>query len=103
MNKLVGEYNNNHHLSISNKAIVANYTDTLNDEIETNPQAPKFTVGDRLKINTYNIFSKGYTGYWSQEMFLNDSELKDNFWVYKIKCLNKEKIGFFFLKKGVTN
>ena len=46
LNELVDEYNNIHHRSISKKPVDANYS-ALNEEIETNPKAPKFTVGYR--------------------------------------------------------
>ena len=59
LNKLVDEYNNSHHRSIGEKHIDADYYD-LTEEIETNLKAPKFKVGDRVRITKHkNIFSKG--------------------------------------------
>ena len=46
-----------------------------------------------VRITRYkNIFSKGYTEYWSTEIFVIDSLLKSNPWMYKNKDLNGEKI-----------
>ena len=61
MNKLVDQYNNTYYHSIGKKPIEADYSD-LTEEIELNYKAPKFKVGDRVRITKYkNIFSKGYT------------------------------------------
>ena len=41
-----------------------------------NEKDPKFKVGDRVRISKYkNIFAKGYTQNWSEELFI----------IYKIK------------------
>ena len=46
-----------------------------------------------VRITRYkNIFSKGYTEYWSTEIFVIDSLLKSNPWMYENKDLNGEKI-----------
>ena len=38
---------------------------------ETNKKSPKFRVGDHVRISKYkNIFLKGYTPNWSEEVFL---------------------------------
>ena len=45
------------------------------------------------------IFSKGYTEYWSREIFIINSALKTNLWAHKIKDINEEKtIGSFYKK-----
>ena len=50
-------------------------------------------MNDRVKITKYkNIFSKGYTENWSREIFVIESVLKTNPWIYKIKDLKLEKI-----------
>ena len=52
-----------------------------------------FKMNDRVKITKYkNIFSKGYTENWSREIFVIESVLKTNPWIYKIKDLKLEKI-----------
>ena len=58
MSKFVYDYNNTYHRSICKKAIAADYS-ALTEEIETNPKAPKFIVGDWVrKMVLANITSK---------------------------------------------
>ena len=69
LNKLVDQYNNAYHYSISKKPINADYS-ALTKKIETNPKVPEFKVNDRVRITKYkNIYSKGYTENWSWEIF----------------------------------
>ena len=73
----------------------------MTEKIETNFKAPKFKVNDRVRITKYkNISSKGYTENWSGKMFMINSVLKTFPWAYKIKDLNREKIGQSFMKKN---
>ena len=99
-NKVVHEYNDTYHHYINKKPINIDYS-VLTKKIETNPEAPKFKVNDRVRIIKYkNIFSKGYTKYWSRVIFIINSILKTNPWTYKIKDLNGEKtIGSFYEKE----
>ena len=102
LNKSVGESNNTYHHSIGEKPIDADYS-ALTEEIESSHKAPKFKVGDRVRIIKYkNIFSKGYIEHWSREIFVIESVLKTNPWVYKIKYLKREKIIGSFLKKRIV-
>ena len=92
LNKLIGEYKNTYHRSIGKKPIDADYS-ALNEEIETNPKAPKFKIGNRVRIFMYrNIFNESCTKNRSREMFVIVSVLKTNPWIHKIKDLNGEKI-----------
>ena len=88
MNKLVDEYNNTYHRSISKKPIHGDYS-VWTEKIQTNLKAPKFKVGNRVKITKYKkSFSQGYTKHWSKEIFVTNSVLKTNPLKYKIKYLN---------------
>ena len=61
LNKLVDQYNNTYHHAIGKKPINADYS-ALTEKIETNPEAPKFKVNDKVRITKYkNNFSEGYT------------------------------------------
>ena len=73
----------------------------MTEKIETNLQAPKFKVNDRVRITKYkNIFGKYYIQNWSWEIFIIDSVLKTNPWTYKIKDVNRQKIiGSFYEKE----
>ena len=80
LNKFIDEYINSHHLSIGKNPIDTDYFD-MTKEIETNPKAPKFKVGDIVKITKYkNVFSKGYTDKWPKHIFMIDSVLKTDPW-----------------------
>ena len=73
----------------------------MTEKLETNSEAPKFKVNDRVKRI---IFSIGYTKNWSIEIFIIDSVLKTNPLTYKIKDLNAEKImGSFYEKEMLRN
>ena len=40
-------------------------------DVENNNKNPKFKVSDHIKISKYkNIFTKGYTQNWSEEVFV---------------------------------
>ena len=78
LNKLLDEYNNPCHHSIKKKRINTDCF-ALNANIESNPNAPKFKVNDRVRITKCKIFfSKGYTENWSREIFIIDPVLKTN-------------------------
>ena len=66
-----------------------------------NEKDPKFKVGDHVKISKYkNIFAKGYSQNWSEDVFVV-SKVKDTVpWTYAISDLNGEPIaGSFYEKK----
>ena len=43
----------------------------INVDIEKNDKGPKFKVGDHVRMPIYkNIFAKGYTSNWSEEVFV---------------------------------
>ena len=100
LNELVDQYKNNYHHSNNKKSFNADYS-VLTEKIEANFKVSKFEVNDRVRITKYkNIFSKGYTEYWSREIFIFDSVLKANSWTQEIKDLSKEKlIGSFYEKE----
>ena len=65
-----------------------------------NVTKPKFKVGDRVRISKYkNIFAKGYTKNWSEEVFVV-GKIKDTVpWTYVISDLNGGKIAGRFYEK----
>ena len=68
---------------------------------ESNEKDSKFKVGDHVRISKYkNIFAKGYTPKWSEEIFIV-KKLKNTVpWTYVISDLNGEEIvGSFYEKK----
>ena len=98
---IVNKYNNTVHRSIKMRPI-----DVIDDSFaeyneDFNIKGPKFKVGDYVRISKYkNIFAKGYTPNWSEEVFLV-SKIKNTVpWIYVISALNGEPIfGSFYEKE----
>ena len=65
----------------------------LRSSKEVNDKDPKFNVDDHARISKYkNIFPKGYTPNWSDEVFVI-KEVKNTFpWTYVINDLNGDEI-----------
>ena len=73
----------------------------INIDKEVNDKDPKFKIGDHVRISRYkNIFAKGYTPNWSEEVFVI-KKVKNTFsWTYVINDLNGEEIiGTFYEKE----
>ena len=71
---------------------------------EINDKDPKFKIGDHVRIfKDKNIFAKGYTPNWSEEVFII-SKIKNTVpWTYAINDLNGEQItGSFYEKELQT-
>ena len=69
--------------------------------VDSNEKDPKFKAADHVRISKYkNIFAKGYTSNWSEEVFAV-SKIKNTFpWTYVIGDLNGEEIvGTFYEKE----
>ena len=69
-----------------------------------NKKDPKFKVGDHVRISKYkNIFAKGYTQNWSEEVFVV-SKIKNTVpWTYVISDLNGGPITGSFYEKELKN
>ena len=104
--KILKQYNNTRHSSIKmspteaskkkNEGIV--YFNLYGD-MEPLSAKPKFNVGDKVRISKYkrNVFDKGYTPNWSEELFIINKIQYTNPITYKIKDLNNEDIkGSFY-------
>ena len=60
---------------------------------EVDDKDPKFQVSDHVKISKYkDIFGKGYTPNWSQEIFLIKKIKNTVPWTYFINDLNDKRI-----------
>ena len=65
----------------------------LNSIKEVNYKGPKFKVGDYIRISKFkNIFAKGYTPNWSEEVFVIKKVKNTVPWIYVINDLNGEEI-----------
>ena len=62
LDDIVNEYNNKHHRTIKMKPVNVKGNTYID---------PKFKVGGHVRISKYkNIFVKGYTANWSEEVFV---------------------------------
>ena len=78
---------------------------SIDSKKDVNDKDPKLKVGDHVRISKYkNIFAKGYTPNWPEEVFII-SKIKNTVpWTYVINGLNDEEItGTFYEKLQKTN
>ena len=93
LDDIVSEYDNTYHRTIKMKPIDVKDNTYIDSKKEVNDKDPKFRVGDHVRISKYkNIFAKGYTPNWSEEVFVF-SKIKNTFpWTYVINDLDGEEI-----------
>ena len=93
LDDIVNEYNDAYHRTIKMKPIDVKDKKYINIDKELNDNDPRFKVGDHVRISKYkNIFAKGFTPNWSEEVFVN-KEIKNTVpWAYVINDLNGEEI-----------
>ena len=94
LDDIVNEYNNNtYHRTIKMKPIDVKDNTFINIDKGVNDEKPKFKVGDHERISKYkNIFAKGYTPNWSEEIFVFKKIKNTVPWAYVINDLNGEQI-----------
>ena len=105
LDDIVNKYNNTVHRAIKMKPITI-ASDSYSEYDEgSNKKNPKFKVGDHVRISKYkNIFAKGYTPNWSEEVFIINKIKNTVPRTYAISDLNGEKItGSFYEKELQKN
>ena len=71
LDDIVNKYNNARHRIITMKPIDVKDNTYIDFGKEVNDNNPKFKVGYHVRISKYkNIFAKGYTPNWSEEVFV---------------------------------
>ena len=71
LDDIVDKYNNTVHRTIKMKPIDVTSDSYAEYNEDFNKKYPKFKVGDHIGISKYkNIFAKGYTTNWSEEVFV---------------------------------
>ena len=100
LDDIVDEYSNTYHTTIKMKPIDVKDNTLINTDKEINSEGPKFKVGDHVRISKYkNIFAKGYTPNWSEEVFIIKKVKSTVPWTYVINDLNNEEITGTFYEK----
>ena len=98
LDDIVDKYNNTVHRTIKMKPIQVtdDYYAEYNED-PSNEKDPKFKVGDNVRNSKYeNIFAKGYTPNWSEEVFVINKIKNTVPWTYAINNLNGEEISGSF-------
>ena len=94
----VSEYNNTYHRTIKRKHVDVKDNTYIDFKKEVIDKELTFKVGDYVRISKCkNIFAKGYTPNWSEEVFIVSKIKNTVAWTYVINDLNgKEIIGTFY-------
>ena len=98
---IVGEYNNTYRRTIEMKPVDVKDNTYIDFKKEANYKNPKFKVDDHVRISKYNnIFAKGYTPKWLEDVFVVSKIKNAVLWTYVINDLNGEEIiGTFYEKE----
>ena len=100
LDDLVDECDNTYHTTIKIKPIDVKNNTYINTNKDINNKDPKFKDGDRVRISKYkNIFAKGYTLNWSEEVFVIKNVKNTVPWTYVIDDLKGEEITGTFYEK----
>ena len=100
LHDIVNKYKNTVHRTIKMKPIDVKENTYADSKKEVNDKDPKFKVGDHVRISTYkNIFAKGYTPNWFEEVFVVNKIKNTVPWTYVINDLNGEEITGTFSEK----
>ena len=100
-NYIVNEYSNTNIRTIKMRLVDVKENPYIDITKEVNDKDSKFKVGDHLRISKYkNIFAKGYTPNWFEEIFIAKEVQNTVPWAYVINDLNREEIfGIYFEKE----
>ena len=89
LDDIVNEYDDTFHRTIKMKPADVKDNAHIDFNKEINDKDPKFKVGDHVRSSKYkNIFTKGYTPNWSEEVFVIKEVRKTVSWTYVISDLN---------------
>ena len=104
LDDIVNEYNNTYHRTIKMKRIDVKNNTYIDFKKEVNEKNPKFKVSDHVRISKYkNIFAKGYTPNWSEDVFVIKKVKNTVGWTYVINDLNGVEIIGTFYEKELQN
>lgn len=70
-NDIVNEYSNTYKRTIKIKPVDVKLSTYIEFQVENNDKDPKSKIGGHVRISkAKNIFAKGYTSKWSEEVFV---------------------------------
>ena len=100
LNDIVNKCNNIYHRTIKVKPVNVKDNAYIDFNKEVHDKDPKLKISDWLRISKYkNIFARGYTPNWSEEVFVITNVKNTVPWTYVISDINGEKIIETFYKK----
>ena len=108
--KILKQYNNTKHSSIKMTPVEASkkknegivYFNLYGDmQSRFEISKPKYKIGDKVRISKYKrqVFDKGFTPNWTEEIFIIDQIQYTTPITYKLKDLNNEEIKGSFYKQ----
>ena len=99
LDDIVNKYYNTYQSTIKTKPIDVKSNTYIDSGKEINDKNPKFKIDDNVRISKYkNVFVKGYTPNWSEEVFAIKKVKNTVPWTYVINDLNGEEIFGSFYK-----
>ena len=102
LDDIVHKHNNTIYRTIKMKPIDVTSDSYAECNEDSNEKDTKFKIGDHVRISKYkNIFAKGYTQNWSDEIFIIIKIKNTVQWTYVISDLNGETIDGIFYEKGL--
>ena len=97
---IVNECNNTYHRTIKMKPVDVKDITYIDSNKEVNDKDPIFKVGDHVRTSKYkNIFAKGYTPNWSEEVFATKKVKNTVSWTDVINYLKGDEISGTFYEK----
>ena len=100
LDDIVNEYNNTYQRTIKINPVDVKDNTYINYKKEVNDKDPKCKVGVHVRISKYeNLFAKGYTPNWSEDVFVIKNVNNTVPWTYVINGLNDEEIIATFYQK----
>ena len=102
LDDIVNEYNNTYHITIKIKPADVKDNAYIDFKKEVNHKDPKFKIADHVRISKYkNIFAKGYTPKWTEEVFVIKKKLKIQFLGHMLLMTSMvKKLLEHFMKKN---
>ena len=83
LNNVVNECNNTYHRTIKMKPVDVKNNINIDSNKDINDKDPKFKVGDHVRLSKLkNIFAKGYTRNWSEEILVIKEVKNTVSWTY---------------------